>query len=252
MFEKRIIPLLLIRDKRLVKTEKFKNETYIGDPINAARIFSDKEVDELIICDKSATRSGVNLDMLKEIVSECFIPITYAGGVKDINVMSQLYRIGIEKVCVDSFSLNDNLTLVTEAVKRFGASSVVAGLTIDKTFFGSYKLYNCASKKNESKDPKSYLLELQRAGVGEIFINYKNRDGVMRGYDIDHLSSLIQGIEIPCVVCGGAGNLDDMNQVLKTEGITGAAAGSVFVYSSNTKGIMINYPESSIKSIMIK
>ncbi|MAD74884.1 MAG: imidazole glycerol phosphate synthase subunit HisF [Rheinheimera sp.] len=250
MFEKRVIPVLLINNKRLVKTVRFKNETYIGDPINAARIFSDKEVDELVICDKSASSNGVNFKMLEEIVYECFIPITYAGGVKDIQTMSKLYRMGIEKVCIDSHNYNDDYLLVQEAASRFGSSSVVSGVTIKKSFFGNYHLFNSSSQKIMKLDMSSHLLKLKKAGVGEIFINYADADGLMNGYDIEHIRSLTNEIDVPCVVCGGAGSIDHVRELLDIKGVTGAAAGSIFVYSSKTKGIMISYPETSIKSML--
>ena len=243
MLQKRLIPVLLIQDKRLVKSIVFSKHNYLGDPINAVKIFSTKTVDELIITDISATRKNlVDLDYLKKIANECFIPLTYCGGINSIKIMKEIYKIGFEKIGLDSVLFNDK-SFLSHAVNEFGSSSVVASITIRKNLFGTYKPYDFIKKKFRKDNLLESILNIQDQNPGEIFINNASNDGLMNGYDIKLIENIAPNISVPFSVCGGAGDIKDATDILKINEVTGAAAGSIFVYSSKERGIMINYPD---------
>ena len=244
MLFNRVIPCLLINNQGLVKTIKFKNERYIGDPINAVKLFNDKEVDEIILLDIGVTSKNQepNYALIEEIASECFIPLCYGGGVKSISQMHKIYALGVEKISLSSKAIND-MNFIKEAVNIFGSQSVVVTLDYKKTFFGKKTIYICNGKTKTKFTLEEYVNILNEVGVGEIVLNSIDNDGTMLGYDKELIKTVSKRTKIPIVALGGAGNLNDMIEIIKEANITAAAAGSLFVYHGKLKGILINYPK---------
>jgi imidazole glycerol-phosphate synthase subunit HisF len=252
MLFNRVIPCLLINNQGLVKTIKFKNERYIGDPINAVKLFNDKEVDEIILLDIGVTSKNQepNYALIEEIASECFIPLCYGGGVKSISQMHKIYALGVEKISLSSKAIND-MNFIKEAVNIFGSQSVVVTLDYKKTFFGKKTIYICNGKTKTKFTLEEYVNILNEVGVGEIVLNSIDNDGTMLGYDKELIKTVSKRTKIPIVALGGAGNLNDMIEIIKEANITAAAAGSLFVYHGKLKGILINYPKfDDIQSMM--
>jgi len=247
MLEKRIIPVLLLQNRKLVKSINFSKFNYLGDPINAVKIFSSKTVDELVVVDINASKKNtIDFDYLYKIANECFIPLTYCGGVNDLKSMEKIYKIGFEKIALDSATfLNKdfpNEGFLNQALNEFGSSSIVVSMTVRKNFLGKYKLYDHVLKKNRKIDINIFLQSIIKNNPGEIFLNNVSADGLMNGYDVELVSNIASKVNVPLTVCGGAGNIQDAKNILEIQNVTGAAAGSIFVYSSKNKGIMINYP----------
>ena len=246
MREKRIIPCLLIRGNKLVKTTKFKNDVYIGDPVNAARIFSDKEVDEIIILDIEATKEkrAPNYELIAEIAGECFMPLTYGGGITNVDQVRKLIRSGIEKVVINSYAYLST-QLIAEAVGIFGSQAVVGGIDVKKKILGSYQLMSTSATIAIDISLGEHVYNLVEAGVGELFINSIDRDGQMLGYDLELIKKVVKSVNIPVIACGGAGKLDHLKEALNY-GLSGVAAGSMFVYHGKHKAVLINYPQNKI------
>jgi cyclase len=226
----------------LVKTVKFNKSTYIGDPINALRLFNEMEVDELILLDITASKQKRKPDcaVLEEIASEAFMPLCYGGGLSTLEDISAVFRAGFEKVSINAAAIT-HPRLLAEAAAKFGSQSVVASVDVKKSFFGAFKVYNHSKGKIHSQDLKSYIAALVMAGAGEILLNNVDRDGTMEGYDLDLLRTISQEVSVPLVACGGAGCLEDFPRALEA-GAHACAAGSLFVYQSRRKGVLINYP----------
>lgn len=246
MYEKRIIPCLLIRGNKLVKTIKFKDEIYIGDPVNAARIFSDKEADEIIILDIGATKEKrePNYELIEEIAGECFMPVTYGGGITNINQVRKLIRSGIEKVVINSYAYFST-QLIVEAAGIFGSQALVGGIDIKKKILSSYQLMSNSASNPIDMPLEEHLFKLVNAGVGELFINSIDRDGCMLGYDLDLIKKVVKLVDIPVIACGGAGKVEHLKEALSC-GLSGVVAGSLFVYHGKHKAVLINYPKDSI------
>ncbi len=244
MLQTRVIPVLLLRNAGLVKTTKFKDEKYIGDPINAIKIFNEKEVDELIFLDIMASSQGKepNYELIKDFASECFMPICYGGGVSTISQMEKIYNLGIEKISLSTAAIK-NLDLLREASSIFGSSSVVVTLDIKKGFMGRNIHTNRGTKKLKHSIP-SFALEIQAAGAGELMLNSIDRDGTMSGYDLDLIEEVTQVLDIPVIACGGAGNLTDFSQGKKA-GASALAAGAFFVFHGKHRAVLITYPGQS-------
>jgi imidazole glycerol-phosphate synthase subunit HisF len=238
----RVIPTLLVDRGGLVKTVRFKDQTYVGDPINAVRLFNDMEVDEIIVMDISATRSGKepNIAFIREFASESFMPFCYGGGVSTITQMGELFNQGAEKVALNHVLLLDR-SLVREAVKAFGSQSVVGCLDVKKDFMGRNRVYDHAAKKPVPTPPETYARQLEEEGVGEIFLYSVDRDGMMKGYDLELIRKVCSGLSVPVIACGGAGSIGDLVEAVKA-GAAAVAAGSIFVYQGRQKGVLINYP----------
>lgn len=247
----RVIPILLLKDKGLYKTVKFRDPKYIGDPINAVKIFNDKEVDELCFLDITATNENKepNYKVISEIAGECFMPLSYGGGVKTIDQARKLFSIGIEKIILNS-SVHSNPMLVNELSFHYGAQSVVVCIDVKKNFFGKYEVYTHSGKKNTGKDPLIFALEMQKRGAGEIIINSIDRDGTMAGYDIELISKIANKLDVPLVACGGASCIEDFSNVINNGHASAVAAGSLFVFHGKHRAVLISYPSvSELKGI---
>jgi cyclase len=243
MLQTRVIPVLLLQNKGLVKTVKFKKPKYIGDPLNAIKIFNEKEVDELIFLDIDASKEEREPDyeLIEDFASECFMPVCYGGGVTKIEQIQKIFKLGIEKVSINLSAL-ENLVLVEKASKSFGSQSIVVTVDVKKNFIGKYQVYNHKKDKMEKKQLQQYLVEIEKAGAGEILINSVDRDGTLSGYDIKLMKSVVDIVSIPVIACGGAGSLDDFKKVKDEANISAVSAGSFFVFHGKHKAVLITYP----------
>ena len=239
---KRVIPVLTLVENKLVKTVKFKNPNYIGDPINAVKIFNDKEVDEVILLDirATATAGQPNYNKIEEICSEAFMPFAYGGAIKSMDQVDALFNVGIEKVVLNSI-LSQNINLVRLIKEKYGAQSIVASIDVKKGVFRNYQVYSHAGKKKVKDGLANYVKVIIEAGVGEIFLNSIDRDGTFRGYDIELIKVISRLSRVPIIASGGASNLSDF-KIAFENGASAVAAGSMFVYRGEQRGILINYP----------
>jgi cyclase len=241
MMRPRVIPTLLLSGFGLVKTRKFADPVYVGDPTNAVRIFNSKEVDELMLLDIDASRSrrGPDFALLEEIAAEAFMPLGYGGGVASVGVMERLFRIGFEKVVINS-AIYENPALLREAVACFGSQSVVASVDAKKDFLGRYRVVSRGGTVRQPEDLSVVLQRVQDDGVGELILNSVDKDGMMLGYDIELVSRGADVLRIPLVALGGAGSTDDMKDALKA-GASAVAAGSMFVFHGVHRAVLISY-----------
>jgi cyclase len=243
---KRIIPCLLLRNNGLVKTVKFKESTYIGDPINTVRIFNEKEVDELIFLDIDATKAKKEppYDIIQHIASECFMPFAYGGGINSLHQIETIMKSGAEKIIINSNAFLQK-TFVSEAVKQFGSSTIVVSIDVKKDFFKRNVVYIKGGTQSTGKNPIEYVKEVEQAGAGEILINTIDRDGTMEGFDIELIRNVSQSVKIPIIACGGAGKLSDFGDAVRLGGASAAAAGSFFVFHGKRRAVLITYPSYS-------
>ncbi|MDG4655098.1 AglZ/HisF2 family acetamidino modification protein [Chryseobacterium arthrosphaerae] len=251
MLRPRVIPSLLIQDNGLVKTVNFKNPKYVGDPINAVRIFNEKEVDELAIFDIDATAKGLepNYSLIERIANQSRMPLCYGGGVKTVEQAQKIFGLGIEKIALSSAVLQTP-ELITQIAERVGSQSVIVVLDVKKKLFGGYEVYTHNGKKSTGINPIKFVEEAQKLGAGEIIINSIDQDGVMKGYDLGLIDKVREKISLPLTVLGGAGSLNDIKQVIDKHGIIGVAAGSLFVFKGVYKAVLINYPSFEEKEAL--
>ena len=243
MNKTRVIPVLLLRGRGLVKTIKFKDPTYIGDPINSVRIFNEKEVDELVFFDIEASREkrGPDFDFLEDIASEAFMPMAYGGGITSIDQIRRIFRLGFEKVIIDSAAYAGE-ALIRQASSTFGAQSIVGCVDVKRTLLGRYELYSQSGRTKQPVNLLDHVRALEQQGVGEIIVNAIDRDGIQAGYDLKLIREVTSATQLPVVACGGAGSLDDMVAAINIGGATAVAAGSLFVFVGPHRAVLINYP----------
>lgn len=243
MLRSRIVPILLIRGHGLVKTKKFNDPKYVGDPINAVKIFNEKEVDELTLFDIDASASGRKPDfaLLKDIASESRMPLCYGGGVKDAETAAKIISLGFEKVSVSHAAL-ERPELISEMAIRIGRQSVVVTLDTKKSgFFGKYHLYSCNAKQKHQVDPVAFSAECVKLGAGEIVLNSIDRDGTMQGYDLDLLRKVRGAVNSPLSIVGGAGSIEDLRVLIDEFDPIGAGVGSLFVFKGKYRAVLISY-----------
>lgn len=242
-YRPRIIPCLSIDDGEMVKTIHFQKPRYLGDVVNAVKIFNNKGVDELSILDISATRRGKepNFDLLKDIATEAFMPLSYGGGVREIEQIKKLFYIGYEKIIMNTAFVK-NSQLVQEAVRFSGSQSVVVSIDAKADLFGRYTCYMGDGQEKLQMDPIQLAKQAQELGAGEILLNSINRDGAMNGYDLKLVKNVADSVDIPVIACGGAGKMEDIKAVLQEGHADAAAAGSFFVYYGRNKAILITAP----------
>lgn len=253
MLRPRIIPCLLVHDKGLVKTVHFKDAKYVGDPINAVRIFNEKEVDEIMILDIDATTKGAEPDykMIENLAAECRMPLCYGGGVKTVEQAQRIFSLGVEKIAISSAAVN-NPCLISEIGRCVGSQSIVVVLDVKKSNSGNYEIWINNGKKNTGKDAIAFSKELEKLGAGEIVINSIDNDGQMKGYDLELVEKIRESVHLPLTVLGGAGKLEDIGTLISKYGIIGAAAGSFFVFKGVFRAVLISYPDQKVKSKLIK
>ncbi|GGD02617.1 imidazole glycerol phosphate synthase subunit HisF [Pyruvatibacter mobilis] len=248
----RVIPVLLLQDDGLVKTTKFKNPRYVGDPINSVRIFNEKEVDELIFLDIGASLSGrgPTFELLERIAGEAFMPMAYGGGLTNLKQVKTIFSLGFEKVVLNS-TIFSNPKLIEEIVKIFGAQAVVACVDVRRSLFGRHTVYSHGGRTKQQVKLVPYLKALEEMGVGEVMIQSVDRDGTMAGYDIEITQIASQNVSMPVIACGGAGSLEHFVDAVTDGSATAVAAGSMFVYKGVHRAVLINYPpRQSLKSIL--
>lgn len=243
MLRTRVIPCLLLKNNGLVKTIKFKNPSYIGDPINAVKIFNDKEVDELVFLDITASteKRGPNFKLISEISTECFMPLGYGGGISSLNEIEQLFNLGIEKVILNSNAYT-NPQLLKLAIEIFGAQSIVASMDVRKNWLTKKQtVYTLNGQHNTKINPLEYAKHMEDIGVGELIVNSIDQDGTMNGYDYHLINTIAKSIKIPIVALGGAGSIEDLRKG-KDAGASALGAGSLFVYQQPHRAVLITYP----------
>ncbi len=243
MLNTRVIPCLLLKKSGLVKTVKFKNPKYLGDPINIIRIFNDKEVDEIVLLDITATLENRRPDFrrLSEIVNECFMPIGYGGGIKDLDDIRKIFATGVEKVIINTNAVEDS-SFIEKASGLFGSQSIVVSIDAKKNPFGEYRIFTHSGTRETKIHPIQHALHMQEMGAGEILLNSIDRDGTMLGYDLRLVKSVSDALSIPVIACGGAGNIMDFKNAVKDGGASAIAAGSIFVFYGDEQAVLINFP----------
>lgn len=253
MLRSRIIPCLLVRNKGLVKTVQFKDSKYVGDPINAVKIFNEKEVDELIVLDIDATKENREPDfvMIQNLANESRMPLCYGGGVKTVEHAKRIIHLGAEKVALSS-AVIENPNLVKTIGAAVGVQSVIIVLDVKrKGIFGKYQVFTHNGTKATGKDPKELATKFEELGVGEIVINSIDNDGMMTGFDLKLIDIIRDAINVPMTVLGGASTLNDIKEVIKKYKVIGVAAGSLFVFKGKYKAVLINYPNADEKKTLI-
>lgn len=252
MLRSRVIPCLLIHKKGLVKTVNFKNPKYVGDPINAVKIFNEKEVDELIVLDIDASveNRGPNFEMIKNLATECRMPFCYGGGITNVEQAKKIIELGAEKIAISSSAIK-NLSLIGEIGEEVGVQSVVVVLDLKKRGFlfgGGYDIYIKNGKEKVNVLLKDFIDQINEIGIGELIINSIDDDGLMHGYNNDLILLIRNWTNFPITVLGGAGSLEDIKNIIKMYKIIGVAAGSLFVFKGKYKAVLINYPNREEKA----
>ena len=242
MLRHRVIPALLLRNGGLVKTTKFENPKYVGDPINAIRIFNEKEVDELLVLDIEASKlkREPNYELIEQFAGECFMPLAYGGGVRTVEQARRLFSLGVEKVTVQTEALS-NFEVVSEIASRYGKQAVVVSIDVKRNLLGRPKMYAAATRKMIDRDWEEFLKAAVSAGAGEIMINAVDRDGTLSGMDLALIKRAAESCEVPVIACGGAGSLADIRAAVDA-GASAVAAGAFFVYYGPHRAVLITYP----------
>ncbi|MCJ7529981.1 MAG: AglZ/HisF2 family acetamidino modification protein [Anaerolineales bacterium] len=238
-----MIPCLLLKGRGLVKTVRFKDPTYLGDPINVVRIFNDKEVDELVLLDITATaeRRKPQIEYIAEIAGECFMPLGYGGGICDLATIREILSVGVEKVIINSHAAKDP-SFVREAAREVGSQSLVVSIDVRKNQRGKAEIFTRGGKKSTGCDPVQFAQKMEALGAGELFLTSIDRDGTMQGYDIELIQGVAHSVRIPVVACGGAASVQDLEAAVKQGGASAAAAGSMFVFQGKHRAVLISYP----------
>jgi cyclase len=251
MLRPRIIPCLLVRNGGLVKTQKFDQGKYVGDPINAVRIFNEKQVDELSVLDIDATVKGREPDytMIRNLAAECRMPLCYGGGVKTVEQAERIIAMGVEKVAVSSAAVHDP-QLIARMAHNVGAQSVVVVLDVMRGAKG-YELRIENGRRATGLDPVGFAQQMEQLGAGEIVVNCIDRDGTMQGYDLPLLRQMRAAVTLPMTALGGAGSLAHIRELIREFGIIGAAAGSLFVFKGVYRAVLINYPRRAELDAMV-
>ena len=234
---------MLLKDGGLVKTVKFKNPDYVGDPINAVRIYNEKEVDELIFLDIAATteRRKPPFDLLEDLASECFMPLTYGGGIRGLDDIKRLLTLGVEKVSINSYAV-ENPDFIRAAAALVGTQAVVVSIDVKKTLFGRYEVYTHGGRKGTGLDPVKLVGEMVKCGAGEILLNSIDRDGTWEGFDVELIKQVTSVVNVPVIACGGACTVQDFGRAVKEGGASAVAAGSMVVYQAKGLGVLIKFP----------
>ncbi len=239
----RIIPCLLLKNRGLVKTVRFASPTYLGDPVNVVRIFNDKEVDEIVLLDIMATpeRRTPNLDLVAEIASECFMPMGYGGGVRDLDTIRAVLATGVEKVIINTKAAEDP-DFVRQAADQVGSQSLVVSIDVRRTLLGGQQVVTRGGRTRTRREPVEYALQMEASGAGELMVTSVDRDGTFTGYDLDLIRRVSQAVRIPVIACGGAATNDDLRAAVLDGHASAAAAGSMFVFQGRHRAVLITYP----------
>lgn len=245
MYRPRVIPCLLLDGEGLVKTVRFGRPTYVGDPINAVKIFNDREVDELAVLDIAASRLDrpPAFDIVRALAGECFMPLSYGGGVRSVEDARRLFGLGVEKVLVNTAAVRSP-GLVTGIAEAFGSQSVMAGVDVKTDWLGRRRVFVCGGRRNTGRDPVDHAREMAARGAGEVLLTSIDRDGTMAGFDLDLIRAVASAVPVPLVACGGAGSVADLASAIGA-GASAVAAGSLFVFAGPRRAVLINYPSAA-------
>ena len=243
MLKTRVIPCLLLRGAGLVKTTRFKDPKYVGDPINAIKIFNDKEVDELVLLDITATRErrGPSFSVIEEVASECFMPLAYGGGLGSVDDARRVLKLGVEKVVFNSATWRAP-EVVRDAAREFGSQAVVASIDVRRKMFGRHEVFVEGGTRGTGIDPVDYARRMEDAGCGEIYLTSIDRDGTMKGYELDLIASVTARVGVPVIAAGGAGAVTDFGAAVREGGAAAVAAGAMFVFHGPHRAVLITYP----------
>ncbi len=250
MLLNRVIPVLTIENNNLVKTVQFSKSKYIGDPLNAVRIFNEKEVDEIMLIDISATKNNrePNYELIESISGECLMPLSYGGGIRTLQQAKDIFALGVEKICLNNVALKDTL-LISKLVNQFGSQSIIISIDIKRNIFKKPKIYSYLNKKKLEHDWINFIKNLSEIGVGEILLNSVDKDGLLKGPDNELVEMLSKEINLPIVSLGGIASLHDMKKLIKS-GASAVAAGSFFCFYGPHKAVLLTYPTyEEIKSL---
>ena len=244
MLSTRVIPCLLYQNGSLVKTVKFKNPSYIGDAVNAIKIYNEKEVDELIFLDitASAENRAPDLAVIKQIATECFMPLAYGGGITTLEQVREILRAGVEKISFNSAAIN-NPQLVTETAKAFGIQCVVVSIDVKKSFWGKYEVYGNRATDGTKENPVDFARRMEDSGAGELLLTAVDREGTWEGFDVDLIGKVSGAVKIPVVAHGGGGTLGQIQDEVKLGKASAVALGSMVVYQKKGMGVLINFPK---------
>jgi imidazole glycerol-phosphate synthase subunit HisF len=253
MLRPRITPCLLVSGGGLVKTVQFGSPKYVGDPINAVRIFNEKEADELMVLDIDASRDGVepNFRLIGQFAVECRMPLCYGGGIKTVDQAKRIIGLGVEKIAVSSAAL-ENPSLVSAIAREVGSQSVVVVIDVRKSGGGAYQVWTLNGRRNTGKLADAAIAELEGLGAGEVVVNSIDNDGLMKGYDLVLAGRVRAATRLPMTALGGAGSLADIGRLIGACGVVGAAAGSLFVFKGTYRAVLINYPTPAQKDELIR
>lgn len=249
MLKTRVIPTLLLKEDSLVKTVRFKKARYIGDPINTVRIFNELEVDELVFLDITATneKRKPNIKILKEIANECFMPLSYGGGLNDFNTIQEIFNIGFEKVILNT-ACYTKPDLIHKIATNYGNQAIVASVDVKKNFWGKYETRSHSGKINTKKNPMEWCLHLENLGIGEILITSMDKEGTWSGFDLELTQKISEAVSIPVIAHGGAGNIQHIKEVVHTGKASAVALGSMVVYQQKGLGVLVNFPDKNTLS----
>ncbi|MBL4656510.1 MAG: imidazole glycerol phosphate synthase subunit HisF [Flavobacteriales bacterium] len=244
MFRPRVMPTLLLKEKGLVKTINFKDPTYVGDPINAVKIFNDSKADELVFLDISQSRANnfIDMDIIRDIAEEAFMPFAFGGGVQTLEHVSQIFNAGAEKVVINTAAFA-NPNLIREASNSYGSQAVICSIDARKNNSGGYEVFANNGAENVQMDPATAAKQMEENGAGEILITSIDEDGRQEGYDIELIKLVSEAVNIPVIASGGAGNFEHLNQAIQEGGASATAAASMFVFIGRKRAVLINYPD---------
>ena len=246
MFRPRIIPVLLLKNLALVKSIQFKNHRYIGDPINAVRIFNDLKADELVLLDIEASKNNrlVSLELVEKVGEEVYMPFAVGGGVKSIENIKAIINAGAEKVVINTYAAL-NPCFIKEASEVFGSSAIVVCIDVKKKIFKGQRTWILGGNRPTAFTPIEFAQLMEKNGVGELIIQSIDRDGTMDGYDIELIKSISTSVSVPVIALGGAGKEKDLIEAYQNGHASALAAGSLFVYQGKKRGVLINYPDKN-------
>lgn len=244
MFRPRVIPVLLLKNNGLVKSVKFKDHRYLGDPINAVKIFNDQKADELAFLDILASRENrcISLDFVRQVGDEANMPFAVGGGIRTIDQIRQIINAGAEKVIINT-QASENPDFIREASDTFGSSTIAVSMDVKKKVFSKEQVYTHGGSKATGMDPLIFARQIQKSGAGELIVNSIEKDGTMSGYDLTLIKKISEAVSIPVVALGGAGQLTHLHDAIENGYASAAAAGSLFVYHGPRKAVLINYPD---------
>ncbi|MBF0386118.1 MAG: imidazole glycerol phosphate synthase subunit HisF [Candidatus Omnitrophica bacterium] len=243
MLQTRVFPCLLLQGEGLVKTVRFNSPVYIGDPLNAVRIFNTKEVDELLFLDITATKDKrkPNFELIKRISDECTMPLTVGGGISSCDDIRLLSKCGVEKFAINT-AFYSNPDFVKEASEHFGSQAIIVSIDVKKDLLSNYRVFIRGGSAPTKIDPVLYAKKAQQYGAGEILLNSIDRDGTMEGFDISLIKKVTEAVNIPVIACGGCGKIEDIASAVKEGKASAVTAGSFFVFHGRRRAVLINFP----------